>query len=116
MHLDDKEEVKDDSLLDEQWEDFSSLEEETEMIRQIAEAENDHMRRYEKDQLKRGKETPKTIYLGGGPTEETTRSQTPGKLQPAGRSRKENPKPQQNKSKPSRLLPPQLHQVRRRSP
>ena len=38
--------VKNDSWLDEQWEDFSGLEEEAEMIRQIAEAEEDLLRRY----------------------------------------------------------------------
>ena len=47
--------VKNDSWLDEQWEDFSGLEEEAEMIRQIAEAENDLMRRYK---IPASKKTP----------------------------------------------------------
>ena len=76
--------VKNDSWLDEQWEDFSGLEEEAEMIRQIAEAENDLMRRYK---IPASKKTPASR-----------------KIQPAG-----GPKLQQHEPKPSRLLPPHLH-------
>ena len=45
---DDQEGAKEDHLLDDQWEDFLSLEEEEEMARQIAEAEKALMKKFER--------------------------------------------------------------------